>query len=78
MAYQRTEGELEIVSTPCTYLRSKAMYVTGELQPSHADEQHSHGQNCWCNLTQHVLGPDDRPVSLKDCAGEGRQCFVGR
>ena len=78
MAYQRTEGDLEILSkNPCTHLRSKAMYVTGELQPTHVDELDSHGQNCWCNLTQHVLGPDDRPVTLIDCAGK-RSCFIQR
>jgi hypothetical protein len=28
----------------------------------------------WCNLTQTVVGPDDRPVHKHDCAGE-RACF---
>lgn len=60
----------------CLHYRSKAMYVTGELDPSHVDEQHNHDQNCWCNLTQHVLGPDQR-ITQRDQCIPSRGCFRG-
>lgn len=57
---------------PCVYLRSKAMYVTGEIKnPEHPDDASS--QNCWCNLTQHVMGPDAKPANRLDCVA-GRPC----
>ena len=57
---------------PCVYLRSKAMYVTGEIKnPEHPDEAGS--QNCWCNLTQRVMGPDAQPANRLDCVA-GREC----
>jgi hypothetical protein len=57
----------------CIHLRSKSMYVTGELKnPDHPDEAGS--QYCWCNMTQHVIGPDQKTVELKSCIN-GRGCF---
>ena len=73
MAFQKYDNLLEEVSElACRHLRSKAIFVTGQLEPSHADEEGSH--YCWCNLTQHVLGPDDRDVCRQGCT-QGRQCF---
>ena len=57
---------------PCIHLRSKAVYVTGELTPNHTDEDGSH--YCWCKLTQHVIGPDQRDVDQTTCIA-GRTCF---
>ena len=58
---------------PCVYLRSKAMYVTGELRtPEHPDEEAD--EQCWCNMTQHVIGPDDLSVDRLACVA-GRTCF---
>lgn len=58
---------------PCVHLRSKAMYVTGELRnPEHPDEVG--GQGCWCNITQHVIGPDQLHVNRYECIN-GRECF---
>ena len=80
MAYSRTFGEtrLDVIENPaCIHLRSKAVYVTGELEPQHLDEIDSHEHNCWCNLNQHVIGPDEAPVLRRSCV-PGRQCYVAR
>lgn len=57
---------------PCQHIRSKAIYVTGRLHPDHTDEDGSH--YCWCNLTQHVIGPDQSSVAPREC-GPGRGCY---
>jgi hypothetical protein len=76
MSYQRTVNEVDSTAKPaCVHLRSKAMYVTGDLDPSHIDEAGSH--YCWCNLTQHILGPDDSPVARISCTGD-RDCYCAR
>jgi len=80
MAYQRSFGgpQGQDSSQPaCVYLRSKGMYVTGDLQPTHPDELLSHEHNCWCNLTQQVVGPDEALVDLNRCVA-GRECFRSR
>ena len=60
-------------ATACIFLRSKAMYVTGDVRnPDHPDEAGS--QYCWCNRTQHVLGPDQQHVNRHECV-PGRGCF---
>jgi len=57
----------------CIFLRSKAMYVTGDLKnPEHPDE--AGGQYCWCNLTQRVMGPDQVEVTRNACV-PGRDCY---
>jgi len=57
----------------CIHLRSKAIYVTGELKnPEHPDEEGSH--HAWCNLTQNVRGPDRRPCDRCACTS-GRKCY---
>ena len=57
----------------CIHLRSKAMYVTGQLKnPEHPDELGS--QDCWCNMTQHVKGPDQADVDRCACT-PGRDCY---
>lgn len=64
----------EAVTEPaCIHLRSKAMCVTGQLRnPNHPDEDGS--QYCWCNLTQHILGPDRQHVDRRGCI-PGRECY---
>ncbi len=77
MPYERSYGELKVIEHPaCIYLRSKAMYVTGEVQPTHLDELDSH-QLCWCNLTQHRVGPDQGQVNPRICS-PGRECYQPR
>ncbi len=74
MAFEKNYDLPEPVEhSPCIHLRSKAIYVTGELRtPDHPDEAGSH--SCWCNLTQHILGPDQKDVDGCDC-GPGRKCY---
>ena len=74
MAFKKYYDQIKPVTQPaCIHLRSKAMYVTGQLRdPNHPDEAGS--QNCWCNVTQHVLGPDKLFVNRSDCI-LGRVCF---
>ena len=74
MVFQKYYDETEPTSEPgCIHLRSKAMYVTGELKnPEHPDEVGS--QDCWCNMTQHVKGPDQADVDRGACTS-GRECY---
>ena len=76
MAYERTidPHDLPADEPLCIHLRSKAMIVTGEPDPRQADPEQSHTQGCWCNLTQHILGPDKGLVELNHCTA-GRECF---
>ncbi len=62
-----------ITTPPCIHLRSKSMYVHGELRdPNKPDDGGS--QYCWCNLTQHILGPDEKSVARRQCI-PGRDCY---
>ena len=74
MAFEKTYEALKGTSAPpCAHLRSKAIFVTGTLDPPmHLDEEGA--DYCWCNLTQHVLGPDDQDVSRGRCV-PGRECY---
>ena len=74
MAFEKHYDVPEPVTTPpCIHLRSKAIYVTGQLRnPNHPDEEGS--QYCWCNCTQHVLGPDRRDVNHRECNPD-RDCY---
>ena len=73
MSYQRTFDQPDATTQPgCIHLRSKAMYVTGDFDPTHLDEDGSH--YCWCNLTQHVIGPDEAAVGRARCV-PGRDCY---
>ncbi len=63
----------ETSRTPvCIYLRSKAIYVTGDRQADHRDEDGSHF--CWCNQTQREVGPDGLPVLRTECTPT-RDCY---
>lgn len=57
----------------CRHLRSKGMYVSGRLDPE-VDESEVSDANCWCLLTQKMLGPDDGLVQRRQCV-EGRDCY---
>jgi len=73
MAYKKIiDPKTPVTHPPCVHLRSKEMYVTGQIDPDHPDEAKEH--YCWCNLTQHVLGPDDAGVDRHTCA-PGRGCY---
>ena len=67
------DSQVPVAEPACMHLRSKAMYVTGELRnPDHPDEAGS--QYCWCNVSQHVLGPDQLAVNRPACIA-GRACY---
>lgn len=73
MAYKRYIDPKEPVAhPPCVHMRSKEMYVTGQVDPEHPDEGKE--QYCWCNLTQHVIGPDQTAVGREEC-DPSRQCY---
>ena len=56
----------------CRCLRSKAMYVTGQMEP---DPSITAGNgNCWCNETQNVFGPDGQLVNRQACSS-ARTCY---
>ncbi|MBM3999207.1 MAG: hypothetical protein FJ297_06650 [Planctomycetes bacterium] len=57
----------------CIFLRSKALYLHGEHRdPSRPEDGGS--PYCWCNVTQHMLGPDQLHVNRAECVA-GRDCF---
>lgn len=75
MAFEKNyESPEELGLLPaCVHLRSKGMLVRG----SREDEGSIHdagNANCWCNHTQHVIGPDDQVVERHTCV-EGRKCY---
>lgn len=74
MPFEKYYDEAPPVTEPaCIHLRSKAIYVTGDLRnPDHPDEAGS--QYCWCNMTQHILGPDQSAVNRRACT-PGRGCY---
>lgn len=74
MPYQRTyDRDTTPSSGPmCQHLRSKAMYVAGEMQPD--ELQTSSSGHCWCNQTQNVFGPDSQLVGRTVCSS-GRTCY---
>ena len=62
----------QVETTPaCVHYRSKAMYVNGHVDHPASEEDSGY---CWCNLTQHTIGPDDKNVIRLDCTAR-RQCF---
>jgi hypothetical protein len=48
------------------------MYVDGDRQS--LDKAAEPGSHCWCNLTQHILGPDKSDVQRQTCV-PGRSCY---
>jgi len=73
MPFEKSYDLPEPITEPaCIHLRSKAMYVTGEVDAAPTDEAGSH--YCWCNLTQHILGPDQADVDRRHCT-PGRDCY---
>jgi hypothetical protein len=60
----------------CKHLRTKKIYIDATPEEAFAEKEGMEVGPChfWCNLTQTVVGPDDRPVHKHDCA-EARTCF---
>jgi len=72
MAFEKNYEELELLP-PCIHLRSKAMMVTGSREDK-GSVRDADNENCWCNKTQHIIGPDDEMVERQTCV-EGRKCY---
>ncbi len=78
MAHERVFDIPDLVGKPpCKYLRSKEIYVTGNPDPIDPLEAGTHRYNCWCNKTQHVVGPDEEVVERATCI-DGRGCYMAR
>lgn len=78
MSYKRTLDDPKLpLLPPCMYLRSKAIYVTGDPDPKTPEEGESTRFDCWCNKTQHVMGPNNELVDRVTCV-EGRECYESR
>ncbi len=79
MGYKRSfdNGRPTEPQPPCMHLRSKAIYVTGDPDPKSPEEEGSTRFNCWCNKSQHVIGPDQQLVDRDACVS-GRGCFCAR
>lgn len=75
MAFTRTYDLPQLPTTPaCVHLRSKTIYVAGRRDPSDEDIARFGNSGCWCNLTQHMLGPDQTPVTQQECT-PNRDCY---
>ena len=61
-------------SAACRHLLSKGMFVSGMIDPAEVGMSDGH---CWCNKTQHALGPDDGLVARHKCI-IGRRCYEPR
>lgn len=61
----------------CKFLRTKNLYTKDTPEEAFADKEARELTPChfWCNLTQTVVGPDDRPVHKEGC-NSSRSCFV--
>ncbi|REK12727.1 MAG: hypothetical protein DWQ37_10890 [Planctomycetota bacterium] len=74
MPYSRSFGEQAGPIQPiCRHMRSKAIYVTGKMEPS-AEMVDMGSGHCWCNHTQHILGPDSELVERRAC-NSSRDCY---
>jgi hypothetical protein len=74
MPYERTFDEpAEPLERVCRHLRSKAIFVAGQMEPPAELEQAGSG-NCWCNLTQQILGVDGQIVDRREC-NSSRTCY---
>jgi hypothetical protein len=62
--------------TFCKHLRTKKMFIGATPEEAFADKgaQDLTTGHFWCNLTQTVVGVDDRPVHKTDCT-PSRSCF---
>jgi hypothetical protein len=63
--------------TFCKHLRTKKMFTGDTPEEAFADKHGEETTPChfWCNLTQTVVGPDDRPVHKNSCGNASRSCF---
>lgn len=62
-----------VTHMPCVHLRVKSVYYWGNQRDGIAATEPD-SQYCWCNVTQHVLGPDQKYVGRRECTPE-RPCY---
>lgn len=75
MPFEKSYDALpQITTPPCVHLRNKAMYVRGTVNDPENFPDESGAGYCWCNLTQHVVGPDTRYVTRGECVPT-RDCY---
>jgi hypothetical protein len=75
MPYIQNHDALPVVTTtPCIHLRNKAMYVRGVVGDADQFPDESGAGQCWCNLTQHCLGPDSTYANRQQCI-PSRECY---
>ncbi|MDE3068624.1 MAG: hypothetical protein KGJ60_13900 [Verrucomicrobiota bacterium] len=62
--------------TICKHLRTKRIYIDATPEEAFADKNGAEASPChfWCNLTQTVVGADDRPAHKATC-NASRRCF---
>jgi hypothetical protein len=76
MAYLKiVEPSYGAGGTPCKFLLSKGMFLTGKIVPEPG--VHPGDGNCWCGLTQHAQGPDDGMATRATCTS-ARDCYQAR
>lgn len=74
MPYERSLDEpCEPLQPICRHLRSKAIYMAGQMEPP-ADMEQTGSGHCWCNHTAHLFGPDNQPVDRRGCDAS-RTCY---
>lgn len=75
MPYERNldEEPSEPLQAICRHLRSKGMFVAGQVEPP-AELEYMGSGHCWCLKTQHVFGPDDKLVDRRAC-DNSRECY---
>lgn len=62
--------------TICRHLRTKSLYIDSTPEEAFAERAGEETSQChfWCNLTQNVVGVDDRPAHKNVCKA-GRPCY---
>ncbi len=62
--------------TYCRHLRTKKLYTGTPAEELFVKPEEENASPChyWCNLTQTVAGPDDRPANRTAC-NPSRPCF---
>jgi hypothetical protein len=60
----------------CENMRHKLMYVDSRHAQRGMIDSNSDTRVYWCTRTMEVLGPDNEPVSPRDCH-TGRPCYCG-
>jgi hypothetical protein len=63
-----------VTTPPCIYLRNKAMYVRGTVGDPDNFPEETNAPACWCNQTQHFVGPDGQYVTRHQCIPT-RECY---